>query len=176
MVAINNSPSFTRLRISFDSEDEMNKKAKNDIFKIRRLGKYIDDVENYDVKKKKKLEPRIKDNNQLFTSYISPFIVHRSKENPDAVFVTTTKLNEHPMGNKEKTPVELYMHFKTPFDAQLMYERLNRSEDELEKTVLLSKMLDVEYISEKDKELGKTTKQTKKALIQDVMSKFGDMV
>jgi len=170
----NNQISFGHFRISYAAEEKLTKLSPKELCRIRRLAKHVRHTEEYDFCLDKNLKPRIKDNSILYSSYIAPFKVSKVEENPFQLRISTTKLNEHPLGQGKKTPVDLYIEFKKKEEANSVYKRLNTSNDEIERGVILTRMLEVERLSQMDQYLADSLPRGKRSIIDEMMYRYGD--
>lgn len=171
------SPSFKGMTIAYDAQENLEKLPKPIICKIYRLGQYLEDTEFADVYIKQDLTPVIKERGRRFSELLPPFTFFKPREGAKKFKVQAKSTDEPLMGRKiDINTEEFELNFKNYEKANSVYERLCMAKGDIEKSVLLAKLIEAEkkHSLKMQIELENLEKLPKSKIIDDLFYKFGN--
>ena len=173
-ISNNCSPNFGHFRLSENAGKSLSRLEIPELCQLRHTINHIKYTTEFDFGLDKNLKPKIYDNSKLYTSYLPPYNVSIDEGNTRKLKISTTELNEHPLGNKEKKSVDLYVRFKNYKEAENVYKRIQYCGNEIEKGMIITKLLDVDRLGENDNKYFKSLRSGKRAIIDDLLYRNGN--
>ena len=171
------SPSFNGMLINYGAQENLERLPKHVLCKIHRLGQYMESTDFTDVYIKNDLTPVIREKGKRFSELLPPFVFFKPQEGAREMKVRVKSTGEPLMGKKlDGDTEELNLTFKNPDNANAIYERLCIAKGDIEKSVLLAKLIDTErkYNLKLQTEYNHLEDFPKSRIIDDLFYKFGD--
>lgn len=166
---------FTSLKVPYNAEENLQKLPKATLQKVYRFGRYLQDTNHVDMQLENDLTPFIQSKLQKEGGIFPPFKFLKPDADSPIFKIIAKYKGAIPYGKKVNgNTVELSIETRNNKVAQNLYNRFNTARGDIEKSGLLTKIIDntLDEPNIKAKNLAEQN-LTKGQIIDNIMGEFG---